>query len=254
MRGCRRHFSYFLSFLNILMFRFAVIVLCETHLTADVDKGYNIPGYKQYNIYRSTFGGGIKIFYDELLNVELIPALTFVRNYIEILTFSFYYNSINYIVSAIYRPPSANPNLFNDTLFNEIIDKYPTSYSSIIVGDVNFDLFNPMNHGYIDEYIHSLLQFNYFPIITRPTRINDRVDFVIPFSLLDHIWVNFKRGCDHLAVVIKTTISDHYPILYIFKTLGPTVTKTIKYRLLKQNNLNQFYSKVNVESFDYIYI
>ena len=98
-----------------------------------------------------------------------------------------------------------------------------------------------------------MLSFNYFPLITRPTRINNNVNRIIPFSLVDHMWCNFNHNLCHMSAVIKTTISDHYPILYVFKSKLNNVIKRIKFRKINNNSINDFVNTVNNECFSNIY-
>ena len=97
------------------------------------------------------------------------------------------YDKFRYLICAIYRPPSASHDLFNYTLFQEIIPNIPSNCLPIIVGDVNLNLFNPNNKYSIEEFINNMLSWNFFPVITRPTRLNENINGVVPFSLLDHI-------------------------------------------------------------------
>ena len=48
-----------------------------------------------------------------------------------------------------------------------------------------------------------------------PTMINENNPRT-KFSLIDHIWSNFKRGSNHVAGVIDYLISDHLPMFYFF--------------------------------------
>ena len=87
IRSCRRNFASFVTFLCGLMFKFSILVLVETWLTEGSDCAFDINGYKQVNLYRDNYGGGIKIFYDEMLNVEVDRKFTFVNNIMEVITF-----------------------------------------------------------------------------------------------------------------------------------------------------------------------
>ena len=253
IRSIRKNFSSFLSFLTLLTFKFSVIILCETWLSDGTDFGFSIDGYKSVGVNRNIFGGGIKLYYSEMYNIEIIDAMTYVRDYIEVVSAILTYEKLKLFICAIYRPPSSSAHLFNITLFQDIIPNIPSDLSSIIVGDINFNLFNPRNDLNINEYINSLLAFNYCPLITRPTRINDNVNRVIPCSLVDHIWCNLRHGFSHMSAVVKTTITDHFPVLYAFKTNLTYAIKSIKFRMINEGNINSFVNNVNNECFDNIY-
>ena len=82
------------------MFNFSIIVLYESWLSDSTDYGFDIDNYNQINLYRNNLGGGIKIFYDKMLNANILNEFTHVLSFIEILTFIIKGNSINYIVCA----------------------------------------------------------------------------------------------------------------------------------------------------------
>ena len=254
MRSIRKNFSSLLSFLSMIMFKFTIMILVETWLSEDIDIGFNIEGYKQLNIYRNAFGGGVKLYYDVMANAEIIESMTFVRDYMEVISINLFYNKDKYFVSGIYRPPSASPYLFNNALFQTIISDLPSSCLSLLVDDINLNLFNPQNCSYIDDFINLMFSYNYFPVITRPTRINENVNRVVPFSLVDQIWSNFNHGLCSMSAVVKSTISDHFPILYVFKLKTFNVVRTIKFRLIKERNVNNFVDLVTNLPLDTIYM
>ena len=117
IRSCRKNFASFLLFLTTIMFNFSIIVLYETWLSDSTDYGFDIDNYNQINLYRNNLGGGIKIFYDKMLNANILDEFTHVLSFIEILTFIIKGNSFSYIVCAIYRPPSASIVEFNEFFF-----------------------------------------------------------------------------------------------------------------------------------------
>ena len=246
----RKTFNSFCSFLSLLLLKFSIIVLYETWLTEHIDFGFDIPGYKHIDIYRNNFGGGIKVFYCDEFQVEIIKNLSFCSNILEVLTFKLFKNGIRYIVCTIYRPPHSNPNLFIDVLMNGILNNFTSSDRVLIVGDINFNLFNPLKLRYIDDFINSLLCISFFPIITIPTKLNDN-SIVTRFSLIDQIWSNFKYGYDHISGVIRFSLTDHYPIFYVFKDKSSNhVVETIKCRLINQVTITKFIESVNNFSFD----
>ena len=98
VRSCRKNFGCFLSFLCNLMFKFSIIILVETWLSSSADCGFDIDGYKSVGVYRNNFGGGIKIYYDELYNVEVINELTFINNCMEVLTIYLIGLNFKYII------------------------------------------------------------------------------------------------------------------------------------------------------------
>ena len=188
IRSCRRNFSSFVSFLSLLMFRFSIIVLCETWLSENIDYSFDIPGYNSVNLYRNCNGGGLKLFYDTIYSVSVIDSLTFINNVFEILSVTLNGPNIKVTICSIYRPPNSDPYLFIDQLINNVISKFNVGDKIIIIGDLNLNLYNPLNLRYIDEFINSLLSLTFFPIITLPTRIDER-NSLNKHSLIDHTYL-----------------------------------------------------------------
>ena len=125
IRSCRKNFASFVTFLCGLLFKFSLLVLVETWLTEGSDCAFDIAGYKQINLYRDNYGGGIKIFYDEMLNVEVDSNFTFVNDIMEVITFSLIGANFRYLICCVYRSTAANAVLFNEMFFSQVISKFP---------------------------------------------------------------------------------------------------------------------------------
>ena len=226
--------------------------MTETWLSHDIDNIFDIEGYKQYNLYRNNHGGGVKLFYNDIFNVKLLDDLTFVNNVMEIMSVIILGPCTNYLICSIYRPPSSCPFQFNNMLFDFVFDKFPKNAKVILVGDLNLNLFNPLNLTYIGDFISNMLSFNYFPIIDKPTKLNPN-NPITKYSLLDQIWTNFIDGSDHTSGIIHFSITDHFPVFYIFKSYYKCVSQFISYRKLNDETVNNFISQVQDANFDNVY-
>ena len=173
IRSCRKNFSSLLSLLNVYMLNFTLLILVETWLTEGIDFGFDISEYNQLNIYRNGNGGGIKVFFRDALNVQVLDELTIVNNIAEILTFYLLGVNFRYLICCVYRSPSYNPRDFNDFFFDEIVSKFPRNVDVIVTGDFNLNLFNPTKARYITDFTDNFLSFNYFPIINIPAVFNE---------------------------------------------------------------------------------
>ena len=252
VRSCRRNFGSFVSFLGNLIFKFSVLILVETWLSANTDSGFDIQGYKHVSIHRNNYGGGIKLFYDDMFNAEIINDLTFVNDCMEVLSIYLVGLNFKYIICSLYRSPSADPYNFNDQFFNNILNKFPVGVKIIITGDFNLNLFNPLKHTYIDLFIASMLSYGLFPVITLPTKINDG-NSVTPYSLLDQIWVNFKVGSEHDSGIVTFPLTDHFPIHYMFNCDCHGDCKVIASRLINAETISTFISLMSTTDFTRVY-
>ena len=248
IRSCRKNFGTFLTFLCNLKVKLSFIVLVETWLIADTDHAFHIDGYKQVNIYRDNLGGGIKFFYNELLDVEIIDRLTFVNNVMEVLTLYLIGSNFRYVICCIYRSTRADPFLFDELFFEQVVSGFPADSKIIITGDINLNLFNPLKLTYVDSLVANMLGFGFFPIITIPTKINENCP-ITPYSLIDQVWTNFKVGENHDSGVIMFSLTDHFPVYYSFVANCSNILKTIQFRLVNDNTKSCFVNLV--ESMDF---
>ena len=114
------------------MIKFSLLVLVETWLTEGSDCGFDMPGYKQVNLYRDNYGGGIKIFYDEMLNVEVDKNFTFVNDIMEVITFHLIGANFRYLVCCVYRSTAANAVLFNEIFLVKLLASYLSVKKSLL--------------------------------------------------------------------------------------------------------------------------
>ena len=251
VRSCRKNFGSFVSFLSGMMFRFSVIILVETWLSSGADCGFDIGGYKHIDILRNNFGGGIRMYYNEMFNAELISDLTIINDCMEVLTVYLIGLNFKYIICSVYRSPGANPHVFNEEFLN-ILNKFPVNAKVIITGDFNLNLFNFLRSTYIDLFIGSMLSCGFYPVITLPTKINDG-NSVTPYSLLDQIWVNFKAGSEHDSGVVMFPLTDHFPVYFMFKGDCQAGCKKVVSRLINPNTITNFVSLISNANFGPVY-
>ena len=87
----------------------------------------------------------------------------------------------------------------------------------IIAGDVNLNLLNPNNNGFIDMYINNLFELNMRPLITKPTKVN-LTNQITRFSILDQIWVT-EDISQIQSFILPVEITDHFPVCVIISSL-----------------------------------
>ena len=162
IRSCRMNFSSLKAFLITFCLNFSLIILLETWLTEEIDFMFNLPGYNQLNLYRNGHGGGVKVLYRDIFDVNQLDRYTFLNNVIECLTFSISCGRLNYVVSSIYRPPSSNVFDFNNFISDNLLNDLCGNSKVIIVGDLNINLYNPLNLNSIKEYINLLWGYKHY--------------------------------------------------------------------------------------------
>ena len=172
IRSLRKNFTHLISFLNTFILNFSIIVLVETWLAENCDNTFSIPGYKECSVYRNNHGGGIKVLYQDSYSVDVLKDFSFIHNVLEILTFYIKGRGFKYLICCIYRPPNSSISDFNEMFFNQIFIKFPPNVDTILVGDFNINLLNPLNLRPVKESIGNMLSFNQFPVINIPAKIN----------------------------------------------------------------------------------
>ena len=252
IRSCRKNFNLLSSFLKTFMLEFTVLVLLETWLTEGSNISFDLDGYKQLNVFRSNNGGGIKVLYRDTLSVEVLHDFTVVNNILEVLTFYIFNKAFKYLICCIYRSPSYNPIDFNNFIFNQFLNRFQPNDKIIIIGDLNLNLFNPNNVRCIKDFIDGMQGFNLFPVLTLPSMINEN-NLVNKYSLIDQIWSNFYEGTKHISGVIDYLITDHLSNFYMFCNNLLLPSKSIRFRLMKPGNIDNFKSVIQRTNFFDIY-
>lgn len=248
IRSCRKNFAFFESFLSCKSRSFDFIALTETWLVQNEDHCFNIEGYKKFNIYRSKHGGGIAIYGKSHYDINIVDCLSFITDEVEILTLRVISSNDTFYFSCVYRPPSFSIDSFNDILSNNILPHF-ANRRTVICGDFNVNLFNPLNSNNVDNFISVFASFNFYPVIDQPTRFSPE-NVTTKFSLLDQIWLNFNPGNINSAVVL-IDISDHMPVLCHF-ILNCNEIKNSFYSCRKFNdptNVNNFVTDINQTDF-----
>ena len=110
------------------------------------------------------------------------------------------------------------PRRFNDK--NEIIDKFldeitpilrkiPHSQQALLACDLNLDLLQIDEKSRISNFFEAMLNHNFYPQITRPTRFSERKG-----TLIDNIFLKSNHTQSKASsYILATCISDHLPCL-----------------------------------------
>lgn len=117
----------------------------------------------------------------------------------------------NKIIHLTYRPPSGKSKKFNTYIKNFITDRTIITKDVFIFGDTNLNLIDYQNPN-IQRFTTLLFGNSFIPLINRPTRITKK-----SATLIDHIITNTSFTSINKSGIIKTDVSDHFPIYTITK-------------------------------------
>lgn len=200
-----------------------VMVLSETWILEGVSD-FSIPNFNMY-YSESHFNqnDGIAVYVknniDTVLDVIQLSETKLLR-------FSFTSNNnISYALTASYRPPSTNVNLYTTELENYFLN-IQKGCVEIFIGDININILNA-NDPNVNSYICMLAQLGFFSYVNKPTRETETTS-----TLIDHIFIrlnntNLLKSIDLKSYIFQINITDHYMLLL-----------SINEKLITSNNNN----------------
>ena len=109
-----------------------------------------------------------------------------------------------------------------------------SKYQVILAGDFNIDFFQIITHQSTEKYLDMLFSNNFFPLITKPTRITNHSK-----TLIDHIYVNMPTH-QMLSGIALFDISDHLPTFCVISMTFKKQNEKIFYRDYKQFNKEDY--------------
>lgn len=238
VRSCRKNFSEFEGHFHDYFKYFSCIALVETWLSNDYDNLFSIHGFHVHNVCRNNFGGGIRLYCKDGLNVNVMPEFSFVTDMYEMLTVLIACNDNKFALSVLYHPPTSDHHL-NNAFIESYCGKLKLiqtlGYQLVACGDYNLNLLNPMNYGFISNFIGNMLELGLYPAIRIPTKYNPE-NTITKYSILDHVWTTMSGKVSN-ASVFPVGITDHYPLMVVFDFSNAITRKaTVKKRCFNYNN------------------
>jgi hypothetical protein len=191
-----------------------MICLTETWCSdeaAETNSDLQIPNYKIFSKERSVKkrGGGIVNYIRNDLNTKLRNDLSNSDNDSEVLTIEVTNTaSKNFLVSTCYRPPDGDTCSFSNYI-KYLITKNKEQKKLFIIGDININILKYNEHAATKNFFDDMFQLNIFPIINKPTRVTSK-----SITAIDNILTNSIQDTSLKSGIIKTDISDHFPIYF----------------------------------------
>lgn len=234
INSCNANFDTFIAHLDILKFKFAVIILTEIY-TTEANDIYHIDGYDEYNLYRSdSRGGGIKFFVLRSLKSRRCFSLDVIDNVFESITINLNVSTTcSFHITAVYRCHTSTIHAFNQSFSDRILAKFQPNDKHLLIGDFNINLFNPDSDAAIENFYSLMFNNNLLPIINKPTRVTPQSS-----TLIDHIWTNISFPSN--SYVFQWQISDHFPIATVFPATALKEKVKVTFRDYSHPNIQSF--------------
>lgn len=228
IRSINKNFDESLLLLDQLKIDFDIIIFGETWRISDINF-FNIDDYQViYNEGDINQNDGVVVyvrrchrdFKFEIKKIGDIKIINVILNT----------NGQRVLVTALYRPHATNPELFNENLRQFLTNQKEQGINyCFFVGDTNIDIRS--NKDFSQTYLNVMAEFGFRSIINAYTRIQRG-----SATCIDHIFVKDLGKGKYESFVIKSDITDHFPIVATLNLeSGPDTNNVKSDKILKLN-------------------
>ena len=241
IRSLHKNIEKLKNILSFLKGRFSVIVLTETWCddTAQDNSLFEIPNYTAIHQTRKNDrrGGGICVFLEKTLNFKLRNDLDKCTDDIETLSIEIERKSKNIIISGVYRPPCGNVNTFKNHFKETTLSNALSNKAVFITGDFNINSIDYSTNSTVKNFFNLIFQNSFVPLISRPTRVTRK-----SATCIDHILTNVFIDSEIQCGILKTDISDHFPIFCLLKSKesNNSSKRTLYKRMINSETIDDF--------------
>lgn len=250
INSINRNLNEVLAMFNSICLNFDFLCLCETKLDDNIDNLFNIKNYNHVSINRNRHGGGIRIYFKDSFNVDVIEELSFIGvSHESLFVKVLIENYGNVQIGCIYRPPNHSLSDFNNYIENDFMsNELIVNNKTLICGDFNVDLDSIVSFGH-GNYFDAFSGNCFEQLVHTKTRVSYETG--IPCSLLDHVWVNFPNI---RSEVVECRVSDHLPVVTAFEVAVDRAFKKIRFhdfsdvnRLAFVENIDDVFSRFKID-------
>ena len=149
-----------------------------------------------------------------------------------------------------YRPPIGDLNVC-ETFFKKILsDSSTVNKTFFLAGDFNINFLDFETNKKVQSFVNLMFEFSMIPTINKPTRVTKHTA-----TAIDNIITNCIINSDFKSAIVKTDLSDHFPIIFINELMRvPTPTDDMENCVYKrdftENALNCFKQALFETSWD----
>ena len=145
--------------------------------------------------------------------------------------------SKNIILNTIYRPPNGDMKQC-ETHFKDVFSKNGKNLKNIVLaGDFNINFLDFETNKNVQDFLNLMFRYNVIPLTNKPTRVTRH-----SANAIEHIITNSVIGHnDFKSAIIKTNLSDHFPIVFAIKSNETTQRPVLK------SNYKRSYCEKNID-------
>ena len=174
MRSLSKNLTLLEDFLVSLKSLPEVIAISETKLKEQSINNISISGYKFLNTNSITSAGGVGLC--------IINELQFSRKHDLEISIIERHKQKNIVIGSIYRHPSRDCNRCCQNVKQQLSIPNNKGKEVFLLGDFNINLLNYITDILTSDYLDTLFELGFMPLITKPTRVTDHTS-----TLTDHI-------------------------------------------------------------------
>ena len=141
-------------------------------------------------------------------------------------------------MNLTYRSPNGDPDELENHFKNILSKRKITNKELVLVGDFNINVLDFNESKMVEKFVNLMFRHGLIPTLNKPIRVTRNTA-----TAIDHIITNSVINAEFKTGIIKTNISDHFPIFFIFKSVVDT-TEAMEEFIYKRN-----YSGNSIETF-----
>ena len=200
IRSLQKNFNSLQEFLCLRPKIPEIICFTESRINKDFSINIELPDFKLFRNDSVSRAGGVAVYVADTFNAEIISSLYLATTGCENIWLKM--NCLNIVFSVIYRHPLINTKLFLEQLNKNL--ELLNNAKLYIIGDLNINICSSNKNFSNDaiDYVTMLASYNFFLIISLPTRVSDT-----SATLIDHIITNDCKN-SIFSEIIKIDLSD----------------------------------------------
>ena len=207
------------TLLSELQHAFDVIGLSETKIkdSCDPTRNITINGYNFISKPTLTNAGGVGFYVKEGIPFNIREDLSLITKEFETLWIEINRYPYKKLICAIlYRHPSGKPEDFTKYLYSTLDKISKEKKLCLFMDDFNINLLNFEDCQTTEEFINTIVSYDFLPHILQPTRITDHTA-----TLIDNIFFNSKEFFS-ISGNLVCDRTDHLPNFLFLNTLSWT--------------------------------